>query len=778
MSRADKKTGIELKAEKVTVIAPRTKVHGLSFVVLFLFFQAGLYGTFYSFITSFRVEFGENILFWGILVMGLLLWLFYFTGKYMRMLIPISLICVCGWAYWHAQELKNQSLIVMNAIREAANRYFVMELDPYTTNPLLGNDTTEILLLIMILFGVTLFLGLVAVKSRMLVLMGTILPTAGAMMVGLVPSFWSLCLILFCYVGAFTMGKGEFSLRKSKVMVPKYYRNGVVGYSALFMGVAAVALFGISYLVLNPQMEKLNVQVKEARVFVQNNSLVETVRNMFPKLRISMSGAGQIDSGQLGGNVYFTGEEALKLTMYSEPGETIYLKGYTGDEYTGSRWSKDDDLSFFEDAQMGSAEDVRREYFEQPFQLASMLEEEAGEYLKQTILVEKVGASSEEEYAPYISRQESGSKDETAYSFYGRGSYEQLINANGYASLYDFSPLSGSYRDYVYGKYLSYPEERLINLAALCESHPMTDLNEIKDFIVTTLTGNAKYNLQPGECPANKDFAEYFLFERKEGYCVHFATTAVLMFRMYGIPARYAAGYIAPASEFTINADGEYEGHIKDEKAHAWAEIYVDGEGWMPVEATPGYTGAVNRNDEEQSEAAQSESQSEKKKQVQTEGKQELKTETQTETADNSGFFRDSMTGRISLMIILAVAAAALVFTVIMVRRILILKRRAAEDVRGIFASMYEVMVLGGLPKKFDGTEPGFVKEVVQRFEGIDPNEFARAMDLVMQANYGDGVISSQDTGFVRAVYVKVCKIVYQKLSGAEKLEYKYIKVF
>lgn len=129
-------------------------------------------------------------------------------------------------------------------------------------------------------------------------------------------------------------------------------------------------------------------------------------------------------------------------------------------------------------------------------------------------------------------------------------------------------------------------------------------------------------------------------------------------------------------------------------------------------------------------------------------------------------------------MIILAVAAAALVFTVIMVRRIFILKRRAAEDVRGIFASMYEVMVLGGLPKKFDGTEPGFVKEVVQRFEGIDPNEFTRAMDLVMQANYGDGVISSQDTGFVREVYVKVCKIVYQKLSGAEKLEYKYIKVF
>ena len=67
---------------------------------------------------------------------------------------------------------------------------------------------------------------------------------------------------------------------------------------------------------------------------------------------------------------------------------------------------------------------------------------------------------------------------------------------------------------------------------------------------------------------------------------------------------------------------------------------------------------------------------------------------------------------------------------------------------------------------------------MAQRFEGIDPKEFARAMDLVMQANYGDGVISTDDTGFVREVYEKVCKIVYQKLSGAEKLEFKYIKVF
>ena len=32
-------------------------------------------------------------------------------------------------------------------------------------------------------------------------------------------------------------------------------------------------------------------------------------------------------------------------------------------------------------------------------------------------------------------------------------------------------------------------------------------------------------------------------FSSKKGYDVHFATAAVLMFRYYGIPARYAEGY-------------------------------------------------------------------------------------------------------------------------------------------------------------------------------------------------------------------------------------------
>ena len=41
-----------------------------------------------------------------------------------------------------------------------------------------------------------------------------------------------------------------------------------------------------------------------------------------------------------------------------------------------------------------------------------------------------------------------------------------------------------------------------------------------------------------------KDF-----FEQREGFDVHYATAASLMFRYYGIPARYVEGYIVSTQD-------------------------------------------------------------------------------------------------------------------------------------------------------------------------------------------------------------------------------------
>jgi hypothetical protein len=93
------------------------------------------------------------------------------------------------------------------------------------------------------------------------------------------------------------------------------------------------------------------------------------------------------------------------------------------------------------------------------------------------------------------------------------------------------------------------------------------------------------YTLSPGAMPEDRDFVEYFLTENHKGYCVHFATAVAALLRSAGIPARYVEGFVVSPDDPKAK-DGFTE--LTDNRAHAWAEIYVNGEGWIPVESTPG----------------------------------------------------------------------------------------------------------------------------------------------------------------------------------------------
>ncbi len=83
---------------------------------------------------------------------------------------------------------------------------------------------------------------------------------------------------------------------------------------------------------------------------------------------------------------------------------------------------------------------------------------------------------------------------------------------------------------------------------------------------------------------------EKFLDGNRQGYCVQFATTLALLLREAGIPARYVDGYIAQS---LVPSNGEavetYAATVRDRNAHAWVEVWYDGIGWIPYEATPPY---------------------------------------------------------------------------------------------------------------------------------------------------------------------------------------------
>lgn len=168
--------------------------------------------------------------------------------------------------------------------------------------------------------------------------------------------------------------------------------------------------------------------------------------------------------------------------------------------------------------------------------------------------------------------------------------WDQITQFQQYKIYYE--QLQDEYAAIAKETYTEVPEKQIPRLAEFCSSHPKEGVEEITAFILDTLNESASYTRTPGMSPFNRDPVEYFLFDSREGYCQHFASAAVLMFRMYGIPARYAAGYAVSPSDFTENEDG-WHAEVTDEAAHAWPEIFVENVGWIPVEATPSARGEM-----------------------------------------------------------------------------------------------------------------------------------------------------------------------------------------
>ncbi|MCL1976012.1 MAG: transglutaminase domain-containing protein, partial [Firmicutes bacterium] len=93
------------------------------------------------------------------------------------------------------------------------------------------------------------------------------------------------------------------------------------------------------------------------------------------------------------------------------------------------------------------------------------------------------------------------------------------------------------------------------------------------------LNNNCTYTMTPQMPSYDKDFFIDFL-ETKEGYCTYFATAMVIMARMLNIPARYVTGYaLSP-----IVGINQYE--ATQATAHAWAELFFDGVGWLTFDPT------------------------------------------------------------------------------------------------------------------------------------------------------------------------------------------------
>jgi transglutaminase-like putative cysteine protease len=86
------------------------------------------------------------------------------------------------------------------------------------------------------------------------------------------------------------------------------------------------------------------------------------------------------------------------------------------------------------------------------------------------------------------------------------------------------------------------------------------------------------YTLQPGLLGQHR--IDEFLFQSKQGFCEHYASSFVMLMRYAGIPARIVVGY--QGGQPSPDAKSW---EVRQLDAHAWTEVFVDGR-WKRYDPT------------------------------------------------------------------------------------------------------------------------------------------------------------------------------------------------
>lgn len=256
--------------------------------------------------------------------------------------------------------------------------------------------------------------------------------------------------------------------------------------------------------------------------------------------------------------------------------------------------------------------------------------------------------------------------------------------------------------------------------------------------------------------PEGEDFIEHFLYDTQEGYSMHFAAAATMMFRMYGIPARYVVGYVAPKELFSRNADGTYTAVLEDDNAHAWTEIYQPFLGWVPVEVTPGMeaelTGDLSTEETE----------------PQTREQTEAGADSSGEESGGAGFFhRLRLLPGISLDTVMAAASVLLAAGIIAGVTAGMLRRRRRRlglgeapdgQIRALYRSVYDLLVSAGMPEEYTAADGRVMDWLCGACPAFSAEDAARLQRMVLEANFGRGRVTGEDAQWMLGVYRQVKK--------------------
>ena len=490
----------------------------------------------------------------------------------------------------------------------------------------------------------------------------TFVPLQLGIFIGRYPSYFSLVLLFLSYFGIYLLRHSGhfFFVQPARRGKPREYSfdyddkagRHIVFHKSNARSMTMLSLFALFISLIFSIFTAFSVTTSESEAILNKSDsrkkLDESVKiltqtglaGMFNRYQAK----GGISGGRLGGvrSVSPDYETDLEVTFVPYSFETLYLKGYTGQQYTGYQWNAPSEETGYElnmqtnsYTQSFSRQDLatHRLLLESKTTLGLMND---GVFDKNSarMTVKNIDASTGYVYTPYFLSSVSPKATVELYS------YQKGFSAIDQDATYEFIPYFSSMGNVVFNNpdilYDTFSEDELAELKEY-ETEIYKNYLQIPDAIYDELMSyhseigtddsvsgqinliyryflnNYTYDMAPGATPYNRDFVTYFLKDQKRGYCAHFASAGAMLLRSYGIPARYVEGYVVTPTGISetgeaIDEEKSYyftgtnpikesaviTTEVTDGDAHAWVEVYVQGFGWFPVEFTVPDTGAAS----------------------------------------------------------------------------------------------------------------------------------------------------------------------------------------
>lgn len=456
-------------------------------------------------------------------------------------------------------------------------------------------------------------------------------------------NYFYVAVLILCWLSVFLLRRSDtyrINLNR-KQELPFQYKENLFQYrqKSIRKPMTSILVFGILYGALLIGLTLGIVRIMPSGLRNNQSSMKNGTDRVVGEFAMNglwgffnnFQGTGGVNGGKLGGVRQVTMDFETDLIVAYVPYslDAVYLKGYVGEQYTGSEWRQ---TKNYQRLTLPSAPYYVEDFLDIVNQEAAFLEDclEKDHAMsgKGKMQITNVDANSDYYYMPYYTQvdpsdliyaygetdllkgdivaSESPIGRTYTLNYYPMPDDSVLAELDAYSSLWS----QDRYERYVYSNYLQIPNGIRSDLETICREqnfHGTTE--EIISQIQQYFYEEFMYSLSPGKTPSKRDFVLYFLTKQKKGYCTHFASAGAMLLRSMGIPARYVEGYcfsIESAVDTEVlqgeNADEWYEGYslltsdaseqrvlsvdVTDSSAHAWVEVYLDGFGWIPVEFT------------------------------------------------------------------------------------------------------------------------------------------------------------------------------------------------